>query len=679
MTQAIDDSGEMVRTLAHLRSDEARQHLERANTRLLLACAVQLSGDRGMLEKYVHRLGPPEASSSMPFEIRTSAPHAQAQEDPTVRNEILDELLAAAESREPSVDELLGDPELFHRLTTMVSGMDVPRAHVEMNLEQAGFVAESRTVLSDEEVPPGFTVGIIGAGMAGIDAAVKASLRGINYEIFESAGDVGGLWHSQRYPGVAVDTPSIYYSLSWQPSAEWSRDYPTGSEYLRYLRQIVDAHDIRRRVRFNTEVVRMRWIEADRQWELTLRSRLDDSTVKRRVDVVVSCAGNFNRPNYPPVAGREDFAGESVHTVRWQPIDLTDKRVAVVGTGASSVQVVAAIADEVKHLTVFQRQAPWMAPPSSSEGVVSAHEQWLLRHVPFYLQWSRLTTFAQIGVTQNMLSTVDPEWIAEHPDSINEFNNVQREICLRYIEGCFGNSDMAARVTPGYVYGGKRRVRDPGRFTEGEGYFHALSRDNVDLETSGIDRVVPTGIATKDGQLVELDVIVWATGFTIDILELIEVVGRDHVRLSDFWEPDGARTGIGGTVPGFPNLFVHDGPNTAVARGGAGHNYIVETFNHYIFEAIALMLRRGATSIELSEDAFKQYNDRIDSEMSGLVWSYATDANTYYRNDKGRTFFPNPFETSDLWGMSREPVVDDFVFTDDVDGEEPTSEAAHLE
>jgi cation diffusion facilitator CzcD-associated flavoprotein CzcO len=315
----------------------------------------------------------------------------------------------------------------------------------------------------------------------------------------------------------------------------------------------------------------------------------------------------------------------------------------------------------VEHLTVFQRQAHWISPNTLGDGLVSESERWLRRHLPYYMQWSRYSIFAQVNSISSQMNLVDPEWMKTHPTSVSPASDLMMRSSLEYINDAFGEgSELARKLTPDFAYGGKRPVRDPGDLKLG-GYYYSLSQPHVDLVTSAIARVVPEGIVAADGTLVELDVIIWATGMTLDWLSPIEIVGRGGVRLNDVWADNNPRSYLGGTVPGFPNLFINDGPNTGVANGGAGHNFMTETVDHFIFECLQLVVENDATSIEVTQDAHDTHNERIEQLMLDLIWSHERGADTYYRNQAGRIIFPSPFDPGDFWDMCQKPDQSKFV------------------
>ncbi|UFS58740.1 flavin-containing monooxygenase [Subtercola endophyticus] len=645
-------------------AEEFREHAQSASTAQLLLVAVHVTADPTLLDRYENRVGRPAA---LPLGGVVPAP---VPAEAGVREELLQLLEETLTSHEQPEYLAVPSREDFSRMSTVAVGKPIKQTQIDMNLEQAGFVPDARSIEPTKNPPKTLNLAIIGAGMTGIDAAVKATDRGFEWEIFAMDSGIGGLWWSQTYPGVAVDTPCVYYSLSWEVTPDWSRHYPLGAEYSAYLQNIAKKYELEKHINFNSEITRMEWLEADQVWELTVFSTVDHTSRKVRAAAVLTAAGHLNRPNYPQVIGREDFAGESIHTAEWRDVSLEGKRVGVVGVGAAGVQVISAIAPKVGDLTVFQRQPVWLSQNTMGDGAVSDSERWLRRHLPYYLHWARLSLFAGVNSISHLMNEVDLTWMSEHDTSISEINEMVRQACLRYIDEAFGeDSELAKKVTPDFPYGGKRPVRDPGDDRPG-GYYWALKQPHVQLETSGLARVVPEGILTADGVVHELDVIIWATGMTLDFLAPVEIVGLDGVTLREAWEDYlHPRAYLGGMVPGFPNLFVNDGPHTGVANGGAGHNFMAETVNHFIFEALQLAVENQATSIEVTQQAYDAHTAELEEKMSHLIWMHDDKANTYYRNPAGYVILPSPFLPEDYWTRSRKPDPSAFVLREASDAE----------
>jgi 4-hydroxyacetophenone monooxygenase len=637
--------------------NELRAHATAIETRHLLLAAVHATGDLSLLERFVHRL--PAVDSVF---TRATSRQDPAADPPALREELL-EILCSVLTREDQSDYLHpDDPDVFAALASVALGIPIDETQVPMCMEQSGFVPDRRVIPPTKRPPEGFDLAIVGAGMTGLDAAVKASSRELGHTIYAMEEGLGGLWWSQRYPGVAVDTPSLYYSFSWEISPQWTKLYPLGDEYRAYLNRLAQKYDVASHVKHSSKVLKMEWLEDEHEWEMTILDLVDETTSTARHTAVLTAAGQFGRPKFPDVPGREDFAGEQMHTAAWRDVDLANKRVAVVGVGAAGVQVIAALAPVVEQMTVFQRQAHWVIPNFLPDGgKVSESELWLRLNVPYYVQWTRFVDFYCTNLLSWEMVAVDEEWTKTHSTSISALNDHLRQMCLAYINGTFGEgSELAGKLTPDFPVSGKRPVRETGDVAPG-GYYWAYLQPHVHLVTDGIARVVPEGIVTDDGTLHELDVIVWATGMTLDFLSTIDIVGRDGIRLGDVWANQNPRSYLGGAVPGFPNLFVNDGPNTSIATGGGGHNFMAETINHYIFECLQLLIEREASAIEVTKEAHDRHNERIDEELQRFIWSHEHTAHTYFRNAAGRLIFPNPFPVNDYWTMCLAPDASAFL------------------
>lgn len=284
--------------------------------------------------------------------------------------------------------------------------------------------------------------------MAGMAAALECAAAGIDYEIIDRNAEVGGTWYTTGYPGIGVDTPSAYYSLSRDINGAWSSYYPQGDEYQRYLQSVADKNNLRQRTRFSTEVEALWWDEQRGQWQVHALAA-DGSRDVSYANVVIPAVGYLNRPRWPELAGRDSFAGVSIHSAEWDPeLDLRGKKVAIIGAGCTSVQIVDACVDEVEHLTVFQRQPHWVAPRRRLSDDVPEHRRWLNTHIPFYANWNRLKSFWGTADNNYPVIVRDPEWAAEHL-SISPANDVLLQMCLDYIDRTFGaGSELARKVTP---------------------------------------------------------------------------------------------------------------------------------------------------------------------------------------------------------------------------------------
>lgn len=621
--------------------EELRAHLAKADAGILVAVLVQLTGDTSVVDRYAGKISftpdPPEQIGST-----DSQTHA----------ELVEAVVIALGTPRPVNATPFDDPDLFARVAPLALGAEVGPEYVGLLLEQGGFHASQPVLPRTATLPTGFKVAIIGAGIAGMAAALECAAAGIDYEIIDRNDEVGGTWYTTVYPGIGVDTPSAYYSLSRDINGAWSSYYPQGPEYQRYLKSVADKHGLREHTRFRTEVTALRWVEDRRMWEVHATGA-DGSTDVSYANVVVPAAGYLNRPRWPELPGRETFAGVSIHSAEWDPeLSLRGKKVAIIGAGCTAVQIVDASVDEVEHLTVFQRQPHWVAPRKRLTDDVPEHRRWLNAHVPFYANWTRLKSFWGTADNNYPVIVRDPEWAADHL-SISPANDVLLKMCLDYIDRVFGaGSELAKKVTPDFAPYGKRIIRDPG------GYYAALVRDHVDVEASEPAGVNERGIVTQDGRQIDLDVIIYATGYHLDFLSTVDIVGRDGIKLADVWG-DSPSAYRGGLVPGFPNMFISSAPNYSPGHG-AGHNFGVEVMVHYVMECLQLMAERGAQTLEVKPAAFESYVRSIDDAMARTVWCHTPTAHTYYRSG-GRIVTAFPFKLIDVWQSHRAPNEEDLV------------------
>jgi 4-hydroxyacetophenone monooxygenase len=620
-------------------TDELRANLRQADPGVLVAVLAQLTGDISVIDRF----GP--AISHVP-----DPPERAGVTDADTAEALVAAVVEALDA--PVVPEGPVDPEFFKRLLPLALGSEVDDEFIPLLLEQGGFQLSQPTLPRTVPMPDIMTVAIIGAGLAGIISALSLADAGVRYEIFDRNDEVGGTWLTTTYPGIGVDTPSAYYSLSREVNPEWSSYYPQGAEYQAYLVSLADKYGLREHTRFGTEVEALWWDEDLKQWQIHSVDRHGTRSLSH-ASVVITAAGYLNRPRWPELPGRDTFAGTSIHSAQWDPsLDLTGKRVAIIGAGCTAVQIVDACVDAVEHMTVFQRQPHWVAPRRRASDDVPEYRQQLGRQVPYYANWHRLKSFWGTADNNYPVILQDPEWAKSHL-SISPANDVLLQMCLDYIDRTFGaETELAKKVTPDFAPYGKRIIRDPG------GYCAALTRDHVDVEAAEPAEVNARGIVTRDGRQIDLDVIIYATGYHLDFLSTIDIRGRDGCRLTDEWG-DSPRAYRGGTVPGFPNLFINSAPNYSPGHG-AGANFSMELMAHYIVECLQLMALRGARTMEVTRQAYDEYVAGIDEAMSRTVWCHTPNAHTYYRSGSGRVVVSTPYRLVDLWHQHRAPVEEHF-------------------
>jgi cation diffusion facilitator CzcD-associated flavoprotein CzcO len=460
-----------------------------------------------------------------------------------------------------------------------------------------------------------FPIAILGAGFAGIGTAIRLKQAGIeSFTMFERAAEIGGTWRDNTYPGAACDVPSHAYSLSFEQNPRWSHRYSPSGEIQAYLLGLVEKWKLREHLRLRTEIVGARFDEAAGTWTLTT-SAGDTFTAR----VVVSGVGGLVDPAYPDIKGMQSFGGEVMHTARWNhDYELTGKRVGVIGTGASAVQVVPSIAPQVAHLDVFQRTPAWVVPKMDrrySERAKRAYERF-----PFLLRASRFLQYAASELFGPMIFLDAPRLSA-----------IGERLSTRHLHAQVKDPALREKLLPHFQFGCKRILVS-------DDYWASFERENVALVTEPIEQIVPDGIETKDGVLHELDAIVYATGFALGLASApFPVVGRSGRSLDEAWK-DGAVAYKGMTVAGFPNWFILMGPNT-----GPGHTSVLvytEAQIAHTLEAIRLLRHEGWKYVDVKRDVQDRYNHGIQGRMKHMVWG--TGCHPWYlsRDGSNHSLYP---------------------------------------
>jgi 4-hydroxyacetophenone monooxygenase len=496
-------------------------------------------------------------------------------------------------------------------------------------------------------------VAVIGAGMSGLLTAHRLEQAGVDFLILEKNPDVGGTWFENQYPGCRVDNPNHNYSYSFAQRHDWPLHFSTQDVLLDYFRDCAREFGVRDRIRFETEVVSATWDERATNWTLVVRAA-DGTEDTVTAHAVVSAVGQLNRPNYPDIPGRDTFTGTAFHSARWEhdaPID--GARVAVIGTGASSVQFTPEIAPRAGHLTLFQRTPPWMGPTADYHDPVSAGQRWLYAHLPTYSEWNRFWMFWRMGDGALPGVRVDPDWDTSN-GTVSAVNDFMRTMLASYLEQQFAERpDLLPHVIPTYPPGAKRLLRDNGVWAS------ALTRDNVTVVTETIREITPRGIVTVDGVEHEVDVIVYGTGFQAsNFLTPMRVIGRGGVDLHEQWDGD-ARAYLGITIPGFPNFFCLYGPNTNIVINGS-IIYFSECGARYILGCLELLLGGRHTSLEVRKDVHDEFNERVDAENRRMAWGWS-DVNSWYKNEYGRVAQNWPFTLLEYWQHTLAPDPHDYV------------------
>lgn len=616
-----------------------RAALEGANVQTLLMVYVHLTHDTATLDAFEPFIRPPY--SVPPVEIP-----AELQAD--LRDKLHRVLTTGAAVESPLSGELL------LRMMRVGVGEPVEPEFLPLLLDQIGFEkpVPRREVPTRPLPPAGFKVLVIGAGLTGLAASIKLEEAGYDHIVIEKNPEVGGTWYENRYPGVGVDTPSLFYSYSFEISPEWGHLYPHGADMQRYLLHVADKYDVRQRVQFNSTVSKLVYDDAAAMWDVSV-VRADGSTDVLRVNAVINGHGPLNRWKWPDIPGFERFRGVKMHTATWDnTLDLKGKRVAVIGTGASGAQLVTALSREVGELTVFMRSRHWVIYNPEIDHEISPAMKFALRHIPWFREWFRFRAywFASDGLFPNVVK--DPEWPSDAP-SVSALNEGMRQWALAYLNAKFADRpDLRAKLTPDIPIFSKRVTLD-------NGWFDALLRDNVTLEDGKIAEITENSIRMEDGTEYPVDVIACATGFDVsNMMGNLEIYGRGGRSLRDEWGYEDPRSYLGVTVPGYPNYFMTVGPNSA-PNHAAGQNLISEVQVNYAIECLDWALESGKRAVEPKKDAFDLWNAKIEARMQQMIWTHPK-ANSYYNNSKKRNFMSWPYRLVDYWTEMRGPKKEDF-------------------
>jgi 4-hydroxyacetophenone monooxygenase len=537
------------------------------------------------------------------------------------------------------------------------AGAQIPEHYLaflqeELGLEAADQSAINPSIAATAQAKEAFPVVVIGAGMSGLLAGIALKNAGLPFIIVEKAAQIGGTWAANRYPGCRVDSPNHLYSYSFARKPDWPLHFSLQRDLLGYFEDVARQYGLYAHIKLQAQVVRATWQESMGLWFLEVRDAHGVvQTLQARA--VICAVGQLSQPKIPHFPGIESFQGPVFHSANWPvDLDLSGKRVGVVGTGASAFQFVPALVDRVAHMDVYQRTPPWLGPTPTYHDPVTPEQQWLLDYVPFYSNWYRFWLFWML--TDGVLPAVevDPSW-QDGARSVSQANAEMRVLLEDYIRSQLTDRpDLLDKVTPGYPPGGKRFLRDNGV------WLAALKQPHVDLLTVPISHIVPDAIVTKDGVAHPTDVLIYGTGFQASaFLAPMEIVGRGGQKLHDVWAGD-ARAYLGMCVPDFPNFFMLYGPNTNIVVNGS-IIFFSECSVRYVMDVLRQMLEQGAKAWSVRADVFEAFNARVDCANQLKAWGspYVT---SWYKSASGRVSQNWPFSLADYWWATRAASAKDF-------------------
>lgn len=539
---------------------------------------------------------------------------------------------------------------MLRKLMTMATQREMSDIEFEARRDLPGFRAFPFAVEWEGEKPPipeGFRIAIIGSGFSGIAVGVQCELLGLPYVMVDRQPEPGGTWTINRYPDIRVDTPSITYEYSFEKLYRWNEHFGRGEEVRNYLAHVSKKYGVHANTRFNRDLRRAVFDETRNLWTLELQTPEGMETIE--ANVVITASGVFANAKIPAFEGAETFRGQIIHPSRWPSgFDLVGKRVAIVGNGSTGVQILSAIARDAEQVYVFQRTPQWISPREKYGQALEPELAWLVANFPGYWHWWRYMATAALFDIHDM-QVPDPEWQAKG-GRVNPANDQLRETLTRYIVNeTGGRADLIEKLTPDYAPFSRRPVVD-------NGWYRALTRDNVELVTQGVARLTPDGIETTDGRHLEVDVIVSATGFdVVKYLWPARYVGRDETDLHEMWDADdGPRAYAGMMVPRFPNMFMIYGPNSQPLSGGTGLPAWYVVWAAYAAQCVMRMLGEGKSRVEVKEAAYRRYNVALDKAAANLLQltkEGGVEKNYYVNSEHARLQVNAPWLSPDFHRM----------------------------
>jgi 4-hydroxyacetophenone monooxygenase len=559
--------------------------------------------------------------------------------------------------RDAGAGECILPDNRLRKAMELTVGSQIPEDEFGLWVEQTGLdrMARSFQWPKDREPPAREhrernLVAVIGAGMGGLNAGMQLKKAGIPFVIIEKNGSVGGTWYENRYPGARVDTTSLNYFHTFATDYACPNPFCAQEQNEAYFNWMADNFELRDHIEFSTEVNSMVWNEDDKVWEISAAN--SEGSCGYRANAVISCVGFLNRPNLPEIEGADSFEGQIIHTARWpEDIELQDKRVAVLGSGATGYQLFPELAKRVGQLTLFQRTPSWCFEAPGSLSPFPSQITWLDRNFPYWRNFQRLQISWIIG-PQNLMRLVEADPEFEHPIAVSESNKVVYDQCRELMTRLMpGRPDLVEKMTPEAPPFSSRPILIDSQTN----IYDALMRDNTNLVTEPISRIAPDGLVTENGEHHPFDVIVYATGFKAnDFIWPVEVIGREGRSLGDFWKKDGARAYLGTNVPGFPNFFMIYGPNMNPFFNGLGASEMEEMSTRFALKCIAGLIEQDRAAVDVTEDAYDRFNAELDRLEATKIYSDHRVTN-YYKNAFDRSAVNCPFDVRLLWKWWLDP------------------------
>ena len=620
---------------------------------MALMALIQMTGNRTLLNHYWDAIDGRQEELIETF-VDINAHEERPTIDPAVAVEIRDRLRVAVKSGKPPVMPQLDRP-MFKRMSRLLLGQDLPDMSVDVAFQHAGFTTDSRVRKAADVPPAGFKVIVVGAGMMGINAAIKLQQAGFDFTVLEAMDTVGGNWLTNTYPGAAVDTPSRIYSFSFEPNASWTQFYPRGPEFLSYLDRVTDKYGLRDRIQFGTWVEGAEWDEARKTW--TVKTVRNGKPESHECNILIMAVGPNNNPNYPKVKNLDAFKGPVIHSAAWDhSVDLTGKKVVLVGTGCSGVQVATAIADQVGELVIVQRQPEHILPNPLAHAPVAELERWAMEHVPFVAQWKRLQSLHSQMRDMHGMVMKDEDYAAK-TGGFGPINDGMRMLCDGYVKSHFPDDPvMVELLTPNFPVFAKRPILDCG-------FYDTLKKPNVSIVRGELAEADESAVILGDGTRIECDVLLLSTGYELHFGRQFDIRGAGGKTLKDAFDPH-PFSYEGMLITGFPNFVFMGAPYSYLV---ANHAVVSEQQVHYIIELLQWMVDDHLSSFDVSEEATRAFVDDVDAALQNSAWVQCGSAHGYYR-DKGaggqkKVILAIPRHNSRIWHDLRVPRQEDFHVT----------------
>ena len=607
--------------------DFIRRAIELADLDAVRVSLYQMTGDRTVADLPVAKALSPEQREEL---IVRAVDWLEANASPEM-------------PPEPQADRL-------RELMTVATHREMTDLEFEARRDLPGFRAYPFAVEWDggePEIPEGFRVAIIGSGPSGIAAAVQCKILDIPFVVLERQAGAGGTWIINRYPEIRVDTPSITYEFSFEKRYPWKEHFGRGEDVRTYLEHVSRKYGILGNTRFCHDLKRATFDESADRWTLDIET--PDGPEKLEANVLITACGTFANAKLPDFEGVESFQGQIIHPSRWpQDLDLSGKRVALIGNGSTGVQMLGAVAREAAQVYTIQRTPQWISPREKYGAPMEEEVAWLVNNLPGYWNWWRYMATAALFDIHG-LQIPDPEWQAKG-GKVNQANDQLREMLTGYIkQETGGDQDLIDKLIPDYAPFSRRPVVD-------NGWYRALTRNNVELVCGSVAGLTQEGIVMADGRRIEVDLIIAATGFeVVKYLLPARYIGRDGADLHEIWDAgDGPRAYRSMMVPGFPNLFMVYGPNSQPLSGGTGLPAWYLLWASFAGQCMMRMLKEGKSRVEVRRQACVDYNIALDKEAANLLQltkEGGVERNYYVNNQHNRLQVNAPWQSPDFHRM----------------------------